>query len=267
MLLCAPLMACVSGSSGTIPPPSGDDDQPPPDDGISGEISTNTTWSGAVRITGGVTIDTGVTVTVAPGATISTSGTAAYITVNGILDASGGTKAAPITIGGGGGVNIDAGGSATYSYVDHEGGGVHLQGTAMFTATDSKLANANGGDFLTMGGGTINVTYSTLGESSGATSTHCNLHFNMGTGNNIVIQHSNIGGAPFGVMFYGGDLADLTFNNWMGNQVDVDSNGYTVSGDFSNSYFEKGAPVQGTGNTFTLTNISTTVMVTDAGPR
>jgi hypothetical protein len=259
-------MACVSGTSGTIPTPTGDD-APPVDDGIHGEIATNTTWSGTVRITGGVTIDTGVTVTVAPGTSISTSGTAAYITVNGILDASGGTKAAPITIGGGGGVTISAGGSATYSYVDHEGGGVHTIGTATFTATDSKLSNANGGDFLTMAGGTINVTYSTLGETTGATSTHCNLHFDSGTGNNIVIQHSNIGGAPFGVMFYGGDLADLTFNNWMGNSVDVDSNGYTVSGDFSNSYFALGAPVQGTGNTFTLTNISTTVMVTPAGPR
>ena len=266
LALCAPLVACTSGTSGDIPPGGDDDTMPPPDDGISGEIATNTTWMGSVRITGSVTIDPGVTVTIAPGTTVTMTGTAVGVDVNGIIDASGGTKAQPISILQSGYIRVNAGGSMTYSYVDQEGGGVHVSGTGMFTATDSKLSNAQGGDFLTMGGGTINVSYSTLGEIGGATSTHCNLHFDQDTNNTITVTHSNIGGAPYGVMFYGAVGADMTFNNWLGNQIDVSTDNYTVSGDFSNGYFALGMPTAGPNATLTFNTLAT-AMLTDAGPR
>jgi hypothetical protein len=204
-------------------------------------------------------------VTVAAGTTITMTGTLASVNVNGVLDMSAGTKDAPISVLQSGPVLVNSGGTATYSYVNQTGGGVHISGTGMFTATDSKLTNASG-DFLTMAGGTINVTYSTIGEIVGLTSTHCNLHFNDGTNNTITVTHSNIGGAPFGVMFYGAVGADMTFNNWLGNETDVSTEAYTVSGDFSSGYFALGMPTPGMNATLTFNTLAT-AMLTDAGPR
>jgi hypothetical protein len=44
-------------------------------------------------------------------------------------------------------------------------------------------------------------------------------------------------------MFYGGTNADFKMNNWFGNTTDVDTTATSpVTGDFSNGWFEKGAP-------------------------
>jgi hypothetical protein len=274
LALSLPLVACVVGTgqptTGDNQPPPGD---APPGNGISGHITANTTWMGTVTISGNVTIDPGVTVTIAAGAMINVNANAS-ITVNGTLDGSAGTSASKITIHpdagaahfgpGETGVLIPMGGSVTYHYVTQDGAGVGTMG-GTFTAVDSELRNA-GGDYLVMGGGTVNVTYSTLGVLTGTNSTHCNMHMDSGVTNTITVSHTNVGMAAYGIMFYGGTGADFTFDNWVGNMIDVDSQP-GVTGDFSNSYFPKGAPVAVGGATFTLTNVSTTVMVTDAGPR
>jgi hypothetical protein len=276
LALSLPLAACTVGSGQMT---GGDDNQPPadamPGNGISGHITMNTTWMDTVTISGNVTIDSGVTVTVAAGTTINVAA-GMSINVLGTLDASAGTSAAKITMKpdagathfgqGETGVAVPMGGSVIYHYVTQDGAGVATTG-GTFTAVDSELKNS-GGDFLVMAGGTVNVTYSTLGVLTGTNTTHCNMHFNGGAANTVTVSHSNIAMAPYGIMFYGGTNADFTFDNWPGNQIDVDTQmGSPVSGDFSNSYFPKGAPVAQTGSTFTLTNVSTTVMVADAGPR
>ena len=68
-------------------------------------------------------------------------------------------------------------------------------------------------------------------------------------------------------MFYGGNNANFTYDNWFSNSVDVHTYvGGPVSGDFSNSWFEKGAPVAASGSVFTLNDLAT-ARLTDAGPR
>jgi len=196
------------------------------------------------------------------------------ITVHGTLDASAGTSASKNTIHpdagaahfgpGESGVIIPTGGSVTYHYVTQDGAGLATSG-GTFTAVDSDLRNA-GGDWLVMAGGTVNVTYSTLGVVTGTNTTHCNMHFDAGMPNTITVSHSNVGMAAYGIMFYGGTAADFTFDNWVGNQIDIDAQP-GVTGDFSNSYFPKGIPVAPGGVTFTTTGSTTTTMVTDAGPR
>jgi hypothetical protein len=275
LALSLPLAACVVGSAQMTgddnqPPPG--DDQPPPN-GVSGHITADTTWMDDTFISGLTTIDPGVTVTIPAGATIRV-GTNGSVVVQGTLDASAGTSAAKITIHpdagaahfgpGESGITAATGGSITYHYVTQDGSGLATTG-GTFTAVDSELRNS-AGDWLVMAGGTVNVTYSTLGVVTGTNTTHCNMHFNSGSPNTVTVSHTNVGMAPYGIMFYGGTQADFTYDNWTGNQIDVDAQP-GVTGDFSNSYFPKGAPVAPGGATFTLTNISTTTMVVDAGPR
>src|SRR5262249_17459283 len=149
----------------------------------------------------------GITVTVSPGATITVASTAAIV-VQGTLDASGGTSAQKINIQGISGahfrgVSIPTTGSAKYAYVIQVGGGVGVSG-GTFTATDSELNNSSG-DYLVMGGGTVNVMYSTLGVLTGTNSTHCNMHFDAGAAMNMIsVTHSNVGTAPYGLMLYNG---------------------------------------------------------------
>jgi hypothetical protein len=245
-----------------------------PDPGVSGHITMPTTWTGTVKVTGAVIVDPNITLTIAPGTTVNVAGTAG-ITVNGTIDASGGTKAAPITIHGDnsphfGGVEVPMGGVVKYSYVTQDGGGVHLSGTASFTAADSVLSNEQG-DYLTMAGGTVNVMYSILGEATGTTTTHCNMHFDAGSGagNMISFTHSIIGGASYGIMFSSGNAADFTYDNWINNMIEFETYvGSPTSADLSNSYFQGGTPTPQTGSTFTTNNMSATPLdATMVGPR
>lgn len=268
LLLSLPLLGCVvgdgtqagGGDDGTgtgSGSGSGSGSGTGPTGGISGHITQNTDWTGSVLISGITTIDSGVTVTVAAGTTITFKGQAA-LQIAGTLDAQG-TSAGKITMKpegmGWGGVAVQTSGQLSYKFVDQTGGNITTTGSAKVTIVDSHLSHA-AGDFLIMGGGTLDMSYSTIGMDAGQTdTTHCNFHFNPG-GNVIKVTHSNVASVAYGLMFYGGMAADFTYDNWYGNTTDVDvQQGSPVSGNFNNGYFEKGAP---TGSGITATSLSTT---------
>lgn len=255
LLLSLPLVGCVvgDGGSGTADDGTGDDGTGSgsgsgsgtgPTGGISGHITASTDWTGDVLISGITTIDPGVTVTVAAGTNISLKGQASLV-IAGILDAQG-TAASKVMLKpegmGWNGISVSAGGELKYKFVDQQGGNITTNGTAKATIVDSHLHHA-AGDFLMMNGGTMDVSYSSVGMEPGMTdTTHCQMHFNPG-GNVIKVTHSNISTSSYGLMFYGGMNADFQYNNWFSNTTDVDvQQGSPVSGNFSNGWFEKGNP-------------------------
>jgi hypothetical protein len=270
-VLALPLAACVVGDSGTPntggpgPGPGsnmGSDMGNPPGGGVAGHISSNTTWSDMVNVTGNVTIDPGVTVTVSPGATVKV-GSGWYLDVQGTL-AMQGTKASIATIqpdtgASFQGLKIEMGGTVTATYASINGTEIQMNG-GTFTAADSKLWGAPG-DLLVMNGGTINVTYSNIGDATSDT-THCNMHFGGTTANNVTIEHNNIVARPYGLMFYSGTNADFQNNNWT-NQIDIEPGVSGVTGAADGSYFAKGMPSGTTGITYA--NLATAMLT--AGPR
>jgi hypothetical protein len=251
--LSLPLVACVVGSGTEVGDDegggggdgSGDGSGSGDGGGISGKIETDTQWSGNVLISGLTTIEPGVTVTVAAGTSISVK-PGVSITVNGILDAQG-TSAAKIIITSES-AQQNFGGFAVYgelrlNYVEQTGGAITTFANGKATIIDTRMSRV-AGDFLMMNGGTIDVSYSAVGREVGEPdTTHCNMHFG-GAGNVIKVTHSNISTSDYALMFYGGMGADFTYNNWFGNGIDVDTlPSAPVTGDFSNGWFEKGAPV------------------------
>ncbi len=269
--LSLPLVACVVGDSGT---PSGN---PGPGtgsnmgsntgsntgggDGVSGHITSNTTWSGTVNVSGNVIIDSGVTVTVAAGATVNVAPVAG-ITVTGTLDLQGaaGMLATIQPASGSSFQAIQITGTLTSAFGSIHGAEFQINGGSL-TATDSKMWGAPG-DLLVMNGGTINVTYSNIGDATSDT-TPCNFHLGGTTTNTITIEHNNIAARPYGLMFYSGMNADFKNNNWT-NQIDIEPGVTGVTGDASGSYFAKGQPSCTTGITY---NTLSTTALTDAGPR
>src|SRR5262249_18454084 len=135
---------------------------------------------------------------------------------------------------------VPSGGALTASYLVQTGSGLTTSNSGKITLVDTQLSHA-GGDLLTMSGGTLDMTYSGIGLASGRDTTHCNLHVSGGV--HLKVTHSNISSAFFGMMFYGGVNADFTYDNWFGNNTDLDTEAaFPVTGDFSYSYFAKGAP-------------------------
>lgn len=279
LLLALLLPACVVGSDGQSP---GDDDGDPDPDpgpgptGISGNITSDTTWEGAVRFSGATTIDPGVTVTVAEGAVLS-FGAASNVSIKGTLLVNG-TQASPVTLQPDpdaaqpsnfwGGFNVS--GTLTMTYGVQRGGPIVTVAGGTATITDTRMFGATG-DFLVMNGGTVNVTYSQIGTAEvGITdTTHCNMHFG-GNGNMITVTNSNIVGTPFGLMFYGGQLANFQNNNWdevtgiaAADWIDSQPG---VSGNFSGGFFAAGLPTPKAGATFTIDNPAPE-RLTDAGVR
>ena len=277
LLLALVLPACVVGSDGQTPSDDDVDPGPGPDpepgDGISGNITAARTLSGTVTFTGATTIDPGVVVTVEPG-TVMNFRAASNLSIKGTLTV-GGTKAAPVTLqpdpantNGNffGGLSVS--GTLNMTYAVQHGGSIVTSSGGTATITDSKMFAATG-DFLIMNGGTVNVTYSQIGADPGVTdTTHCNMHFG-GTGNTITVTNSNIIGTPYGLMFYGGQLANFQNNNWEENgtaSADWIDSQPGVMGDFSGGYFPGGLPVAKSGATLTVNNPSAT-RLTDAGVR
>lgn len=267
--------ACTVGDE-----PGGDDGDEHPDDmtnpdpnpnptgeGLSGTIASNMTLSGAVRIKGATTIPAGVIVTVAAGSTLDFVNGSNFV-VGGTLNIEG-TAASKVIAraeaGSSGWNGFQVTGTLDIKYGDLTGGRIFTSGAAAkLIITDTKMFKA-GGDYVIMDGGSINMTYSQIGAGPGETdTTHCNLHINAAS--SITITNSNISNAPYGTMFYGGVNANFQTNNWYGATTkDVDT-GSGVSGNFSNGWFEKGAPTAGTGATITATNLSPT-RLTNVGPR
>ena len=231
---------------------------------VSGHITASATWSDTIDVVGAVTIDAGATVTVLPGTVVNVA-TGQGITVAGTL-AIQGTKASKVTI-----QSATAGdywaeiavprGVVTASYLVQTGGGLTIAAPGKVTIVDSHLSHV-GGDLLIMSGGTLDMTYSEIGLDSGTRdTTHCAMHV---SGAPIIkASHSNFTTASYGIMFYGGSAADFTYDNWLGNGIDVAGSGPPTSGNFSFSYFGKAAP---SGAGITAAALAT-ARIADAGVR
>jgi hypothetical protein len=284
VVLAIALVACGKDYSGDVDAPAGGLDGPntspdaPPgctsgaQTTVMGHITADTTWSDKINVPTTVIIDAGVTVTVMPGTTINFAPYPVDITLNGHLDIEG-SSACKVTLqpahagDSWAGILAESGSVLTMHHAVQVGGGIRTAGTANVTILDSAMNHALG-DWLVMSGGTVDVEYSSFGLEPGqADTTHCDMHLNSGFGNVVTITHSNVGTSVYGLMFYGGTNASFTYNNWFQNGIDVHTEvGAPVSGDFSNGWFEKGAPVAASGSVFTLNNLAT-ARLTDTGPR
>jgi hypothetical protein len=234
---------------------------------LTGHILADTTWSGTVTINS-ITINAGVRVDVMPGTIIEVSPTG-VIAIAGTL-AVAGTSAAKVTIRPAtgtyfGGVQVLMGGQLTMHYGVQTGGGIETRGGGA-TIVDTAMSSVNT-DFLVMNGGTLDMSYSSIGKPLGMTDTiHCDMHF-AGLGNVIKVTHSSISTSTYGLMFYSGNAADLTANNWFSNTYDLDTQiAYPVSGDFSGGYFQKGPPTGASGTQITANSLASAPLV-DVGPR
>jgi hypothetical protein len=262
LLVSLPLVACVVGPGGSAPVTGGDDDGSgmmmgsDTGSGNTGHITADTTWSGTFMINSAITIDPAVTVTVTPGAALTFTA-AGTLTVGGTLLVQG-VKATHVTIVPDIGLTnfnpINVSGTMKFAYVDMTGGSFSLANTATTTIVDSTLSHASH-DLVVMDGGTLDFSYSQVGVEAPATdTTHCDLHFG-GTAPVIKATHSTFSTSSYGVMFYAGANADFTYDNWIGNDINVDPTVGQVTGDFSYSYFVGAAP---TATGLTNTNPSAT---------
>lgn len=256
--LSLPLVACVIGSDADPAAPGtgsggGSDLGPAPAPG-GDHIAADMTWTGMMNVTGTTTVDAGVKLTIAAGTTVK-FGPGGALVVNGSLDVVG-TKAQvvsllPATTGGNFiGTAVSAGGSITMTYAVQTGGGITVNPGGKLTVTNSRMSHSSH-DFLVVTDGIVDVSYSSIGmdPDGGADTTHCDMHFG-GSGSTIKVTHSNISTSTYGLMLYGGNQLDLTFNNWSNNsftQIDTQPG---VSADISNGFFDK-PPVAGTGATLT----------------
>jgi len=274
--LSLPLVACVIGSgTDTAGGPGtggsgGSDLGPGPGPG-GDHIAADMTWTGTMNVTSTTTVDAGVKLTIAAGTTVK-FGPSGAIVVNGSLDVQG-TKAQivsllPATNGGNFiGTAISAGGAVTMNYAVQTGGGITVNPGGKLTVTNTRMSHSSH-DFLVVQDGTVDVSYSSIGmdPDGGADTTHCDIHLG-GSGSAIKITHSNISTSVYGIMLYGGNNVDLTFNNWSNNsftQIDTQPG---VSADISGGFFDKAA-VAGSGATLTYNNPATNRLPVDmAGPR
>lgn len=217
--------------------------------GSAGHITSDTTWSGAMTVSSTVTVDPNVTLTIAGGTTVDVA-SGAEILVLGTLDAQG-TSAAKITIEpatgtthfGSGEAGIEVGsstqaGTLKLAYTTVTGDGIMLHGASTFTGTDVNMSKS-AGDFLVVNDtASLDVSYSQIGLDAGGDTTHCDMHFN--NGGTLKFTHSNVTSSYYGIMFYGGQNANFTYDNWYSNiTVNVDPSAGQVTGDFSNDYFDK----------------------------
>jgi hypothetical protein len=230
-------------------------------------VTGTTNWTGTMSVAKETVVDAGATLTIAAGTVVKFApGTS--IDVKGTVLVQG-TKASPVQLSpaatGGHhyGFAISTGGELTMAYGVQVGGGISVNGGKV-TITDTRMSQAEG-DFLVVSGGTVNVSYSAIGlEPGGVDTTHCDMHFG-GSGATIAVTHSNISTSPYGLMLYGGNNVDLTFNNWFNNPIQIDfSPG--VSGNVSNGWFDKGVPAPIAGATLIRDNLAA-ARLTDAGPR
>jgi hypothetical protein len=230
-----------------------------------GHITGDTTWSGTHEVLEATTIDPGITVTVTAGTTITVKSGVA-ITVQGTLAIHGATGSV-VTIAPAagaasfGGINLPSGGTLDMTYAVVTGTSITTSGSGVATIRDSQLSHAPG-DLLIMNGGTIDVQYSAIGvEPPSLDTTHCDLHFGGVGGNAITFTHSNVSSSAYGAMFYAGQSANFTYDNWFSNQTNVDTQP-GINGDFSNGYFQGAAP---TGIGITATNLANARLVACGG--
>ena len=234
---------------------------------ISGSITADATWSGAIDLTGPATIESGVTITVSAGTTI-TARSGSSITIKGTLDVEGTSPAhvvmKPATLNWAG---LIVAGTLTMHYVEEISGGIVVNAGTV-TVFDTTMAHShNLQDYLIMNGGMIDVEYSSIVPAEGTSDAiHCDMHANPGQTLSIKVVHTNLSGAMFGIDLFGG-TSDLTYNNWFSNSDDVYTEaGSPVTADLSFGWFEHGAPTAAPGSSLTANSLSPT-RLTDAGPR
>ena len=236
--------ACTVGSLGGPDPGPGSGSDPgsgsnPQSGQISGNITSDQTWSGTITIAGNTTINAGVTVTVSAGTMIEGAQNAS-VHVAGTLDIQG-TKASVVTILPKSGVQTwpgfvaDQGGAVNMSYVmgsniativychagatcnlDHVdfqqmGNAVVAEGTAVITA--SRLSQVTDGGLLIQGGD-LKVVDTYLSVAGG--------DFVIQNGGKLDVQYSEIGDANGGYIhcdFHINSAASLSIthtNIWHG---------------------------------------------------
>jgi len=149
----------------------------------------------------------------------------------------------------------------TYSYVAQFGGGILVQVASTATISDTYMAQA-AGDFLVTGGtgATLKAQYvqiGTVGLTGMTDTTHCDTHFNGGT---LTLENSITSTASFGTMFYGGQSATFTYDNWLNTSGTNVSLNPGVSGDFSNGYFDGMGLPTSLPSGITANNVSTTML-------
>jgi len=262
------LAACQKANSGDDVNNTPDSTLPAMTTDVNADVTTNTTWSGLVKVHVGISVASGVTLTVDPGTVIQLDPSAG-ITVNGTVMING-AKGNVVTIGPATGNKYwrqwtVTTGTLNMNYVQQTGGAFSIGGAGKVIARDSEFSNAGSypTDLLVASGGTIDMQYSWLGLPEGqADTTHCDMHFEGSAPLNLTISHTNVSTAAVAIMLYAGD-ANLTYNNWFGNSQDIDRTG-TAKGDLSNGYFKKGNP---TASASLTQNTMATAMVSDAGPR
>jgi hypothetical protein len=250
------------GTVDTAPPA----DAPETVTDVMADVTTDTTWSGLVRVKSSISIVGGVTLTVLPhtriqiaaGDVINVAGT---VNINGV-------KGGVVTI-----ENLVANenwnaftvstGTLAMNYVVQTGGGFGISGSGHLSVRDSQFSHVTH-DLLVVSAGTVDMQYSWIGVADGQPdTTHCDMHFEGGSPT-ITVSHSNISTSAYGVMLYAGTGVDFTYNNWFGNSADIsETSGPPVTADLSNGWFKSGNP-----NLSGLTkNNMATAQVTTSGPR
>jgi hypothetical protein len=234
--------------------------------GKADHIGASTTWSGAVLIDRPTTVDSGATLTISAGTVISVKN-AASLVIAGIVDIQGKAKAkviiaAPTPAESHAGISVLGGGELRMHHCMLSGGGLTIGPNGKAKISDSTLTNPRTGDALAMNSGTLDMQFSEIRMAAGDGG-HTALVFN-GAGNSISVTHCTIRGAVYGLMFYGGQNAVFTDNNW-DNEINVDATS-GVSGDFSGSYFRGNAPVSVAGAALKAQNVMMSPRL-DATPR
>jgi hypothetical protein len=231
---------------------------------VNADVTSDTTWTGLVKVHKAITIAAGATLTVDPGTVIQMDPTAAF-TVLGTVNVNG-AKGNVVTIGPGtasrfwGDWNM-ASGAVNMTYVESKGGGFEISGTGKLMVRDSEFSQHTH-DLLVMSGGEVDMQYSWIGVPEGQTdTTHCDMHIEGGNPM-VTVSHTNLSTSAYGIMFYTGQSVNLTYNNWFSNQIDMDKTSGTT-GDVSFGWFKAGNPAFAN----LTTNSMATGMVADAGPR
>jgi hypothetical protein len=268
--LALPLAACIVGSGTDTPDPgSGNNPTGPGDehgDPVPGSgsgttdtpVPTGTIWSGVTTVNNTTTVPAGSLLTIAAGATVN-FGPQGALVVNGTLDMAG-VKGQLVTLApsakGGfyAGLTVNTGGQLKMNYVVQTGAELLVNGGTI-TVTNTRMSNASH-DLLVVNSGTVDMSYSAIGLEPGgaADTTHCDMHFG-GPAVNIKVTHSNISTSVYGLMLYGGNNVDLTYNNWFSNPTQIDTTAQ-VSANISNGWFDGTAPTAVPGSTLTYQNPS-----------
>jgi hypothetical protein len=207
-------------------------------------VTSGTIWSGLTTVSGTTTVAAGAVLTIAAGATVK-FGPMGALVINGTVDVKG-TKAQPVILAPSTagafypGLTVNTGGELKMDYAVQTGAELLVNG-GKITVTNTRMSNATH-DLLVVNSGTVDMSYSAIGlePGMGTDTTHCDMHFG-GPAVNIKVTHSNISTSAYGLMLYGGSNVDLTFNNWFGNQIQIDTTPQ-VSGNISNGWFDGAAP-------------------------